>query len=87
MGIVIGNRIGCLQIDAISPKIREQVFLYEGMGGIPVWIYRPFNQGNAISRCGRKPEEIIKKLAEELPNCKFVFGASKLEQLVWIERL
>lgn len=82
----VRNKIFCLQVNYNSESLRDYVSLHD-RNGIQLWIYRPFNQGKIIAQRGKKPEEVINELAEEFPNCNFVFGASRLEQLAWLEGL
>jgi aryl-alcohol dehydrogenase-like predicted oxidoreductase len=82
----IRDRISCLQVSSSSQNLSDLIRRYSDLG-IPVWIYRPFNKGEAVRNDGQSPKDSILRFIDDFPNCRFVFGASKLEQLKWIEEL
>jgi hypothetical protein len=78
--------IHCLQLNLSDSDLEQQILMANSFQ-VESWIYRPFSKGEIIRKSNKKPEKIMTELCQKYPNCKFVFGASKLEQLSWLKLL
>jgi aryl-alcohol dehydrogenase-like predicted oxidoreductase len=78
--------VNCMQISCLDLNIEEKISLATN-NGIEYWLYRPFNKGINIRDYGRSPADIIKGLMQKYPDCKILFGATKLNQLEWIKTI
>tara|TARA_Y100000310_G_scaffold332096_1_gene407008 strand:+ start:3632 stop:4309 length:678 start_codon:yes stop_codon:yes gene_type:complete len=76
------NLVDLVQIK-IGDNIKNEVKYYNEKG-VEVWLYRPFLRGNLLEN--NHPREIVAKLLKEYPNVKIIFGASKIDQLSWLDK-